>query len=887
MKHYLLVIGIIIICIIQFVFISTPSLYLLTFPKAAHDVKSGAIKDRKTYLENLYDNPPHPAPHPAPPSWTMMEERRWMKTPRKTAAAAVLNGTIYALGGVTRVKNASTATVETFTAAGGGTWVTGTPMRTARFSFGAAAVECKLVVAGGLDNNYNVLASAEVFDPASPGTWTSAASMATQRWGHCVTALGTLVYSIGGWDNNNNVLNSVEAYDITANAWAPVANMTTARTAAAAYALNGKLYVIGGLDINSNPLSSVDVFDPTGKGTWTSVANMTTARAYAAASILNEKLYVMGGCKDIDNKGCTILNSVEAYDITANAWAPVANMTTARYNAAASTLNEKLYVMGGQGNNVLNSVEYYDPPPPPAPPSTADKNLDWLWDTAPKSMLDKIPIAENLSFVWPPPKGSRYRLTAFPYPDTGDSSFWVVRFAKGMSSLLDNTAGQVTFPGWQISIYDPSEPNYNSWQNFLTKDLPNSGISCNAIYVEVTHACYAPPTYKYPTCDDGGYWLYGTAGSGVFWKTCGTKIKDGTKPGQYLVCNNKIDAIFKLWNRAQSSSAEGNKKALEALLKIANLNPSKAPEMKAEDYIMARLKGSGGGLNLMQALRKIIKASHEGKQIPSLTAWRSMELSKAKTSWATWIALSITLVSILLVLGGVCIYTIYLAIKDRKIKKWWASTLIVIGSILGTVLLGYLFTLLEWNIISENMFVGFGYTTLDMALKKSGLDLESFIFATAGLDRNYKNLSKGKYNPIANGFAQTQMFDFDLSYLTSMLDLDSVIMHAQPNKSGSWAVEILDVRNTPAKGKSTLKELIFSLGLCGQPIDSKNKQKMPPLMPPLMQGPLKLTPEIYFGYQPSASCNCNDTNVAKQYADGKGTLKKCVYCKGSLSETVC
>ena len=807
-----------------------------------------------------------------------------------------------------------------------------------------------------------------------------------------------------------------------------------------------------------------------------------------------------------------------------------------------------------------------------------DKNLDWLWNTAPSSMLDKIPIAQNLSFVWPPPKGSRYRLTAFPYPDTGDSSFQVVKFAKGMSSLLDNTAGQVTFPGWQISIYDPLEPNYNSWQAFLTKGINKTGISTTSVYVEVTHACYAPPNYTYPTCDDGGYWLYGTVGSGVFWKTSGTKENGDEKSGQYLICNNKIDAIFKLWNYAKSflsltvmepiapmlearsdnasatangivfvlggspgvstilasvegynpatdkwtekapmgtgrtglaavalddtlyalggttssettntvevftvgtgkwatgtpmntarayfgaavvagkivaaggfdnsgnalSSAEifdpadpgkwttvasmtttryehcivalgplvyaiggcatvfvpqvtlktveaydittntwttvasmtttrtamaaaaiagkiyviggyencfsGTVKSVEmydpatdkwtvvystntprvrlaavalggsiyisggeggedgdsvvydtaevftveenkaqtaiyALLDIAKLDPTKAAEMKAEDYIMARLKGSGGGLNLITALRKIIKSFNKGKQIPSLTAWRSMEPSKAKKSWATWIALSITLVVILLVLMGLCIYTIYLAIKDRKVKKWWVSTLIVLGTILGTILIGNLFVIIEWA-ISENMFMGFGYTTLDMALKKSGLDLESFVFATAGLDKNYNNLSKGKYNAIANGFAQTQMFDFDLSYLTSILGLDSLIMHTQPNKSGSWAVEILDVRNTPAEGKTDLKELIFSLGLCGQPIDAKKPQ----LMPALSQGPLKLTPGVYFGYQPSAPCNCRDTSVAKQYAHGKGALKKCVYCEDSLSETVC
>ena len=499
-----------------------------------------------------------------------------------------------------------------------------------------------------------------------------------------------------------------------------------------------------------------------------------------------------------------------------------------------------------------------------------DKNLDWLWNTAPSSMLEKVPFAENLSFVWPPPKGSRYRLTAFPYPDTGDSTWWLVRFFKGMASLLDNTSGQVTFPGWQISVYDPLEPNYNTWQSFLP-----SGISTKGLWVEVTHACYAPPSKTYPTCDDGGYWLYGTVGSGVFWKTNGP-----AKNSSYLVCNNKIDAMFKLWNNAQK---KGNLGALAEMMVIAKLDPTKVATTKAEDYIFARLNGTGGGNNLMKALKKIIDAAHAGHQIPALTAWRSMEPSHAKSGWATWIGLSLTMIAILLALGGGCCYAVYRAIKDRKVKKWWVSTLTVLGMVGVTALTGFLFVLLEWSVVTENMFERFGYTTLDMALKKSGLDLKSFIFATAGLDREYNSLPKGKYNPIANGLAQTQVFDFDLSFLTSRSGIDSVVMHTQPNKSGSWAVEILDVRNTPAQGAKSLDDLIKTLGLCGQPLDKDT----PANMPSLRQGPLTPTPGVYFGYQPTAPCNCDETAVKRQYDGGKGTLKKCVYCKGSLSETLC
>lgn len=520
------------------------------------------------------------------------------------------------------------------------------------------------------------------------------------------------------------------------------------------------------------------------------------------------------------------------------------------------------------------------------------EDLNWLWETAPKEMLEKFDIAENLSFVWPPPKGSRFKMTAFPYPDVGTSNFWLFQFIKGMQSLLDNTADQVTFPGWQISIYDPMSPNINSWQSYLSENFSDNqlkpfGIQTNPIAMEVTHSCYAPPNKQYPTCDDGGYWLYGTNGSGVFWTSCGQKstTDQSSTTGKCLVANNKIDAIFKLWRYAQKLISEKGDTAKQgnAALKLAILatKGKVTAQSKPEEYITNRLEGTGGGLNLMSALRTVIQASKDGKQIPNITAWRSMEPSNAKSMWFSWLGLTTTLI-VLFIAGIVGLfYAIVKAIINRKSEKWWQPTLLIIGIVVALMIYAVIAWKIEWNVNSENLFETFGYTTLDMALKKSELNVTDFVFSCAGLDKSYNNIQE--YNPITNGFAQTQVFDFDLSYMTSILGIDSVIMHTQPNKSGSWAVEILDVRNTPvdASKVKSLDDLIFKLGLCGQPID-----KVADRMPALLQGPIE-TSSAYFGYVPTAPCNCDESEVSKEYNDGKGKLKKCVFCKDSLSEKLC
>ena len=168
-----------------------------------------------------------------------------------------------------------------------------------------------------------------------------------------------------------------------------------------------------------------------------------------------------------------------------------------------------------------------------------------------------------------------------------------------MASLLNNTADQATFPGWLVSIYDPKDPNNNDYASWLTKNLPwnvDTGPvnQNNGVYVEVTH-CYPPPDYEYPTCDDGGYWLYLTPGSGVFWNT-GNKC---------LVASNKIDAMLKMLNTT-----------------IGKVWLQKQGYKDSLDYLTQTLKNTGGGMSLINAMQKVINAMQNKTQIPTITAFK-------------------------------------------------------------------------------------------------------------------------------------------------------------------------------------------------------------------------------------------------------------------------
>ncbi|XP_067613805.1 kelch-like protein 5 [Eurosta solidaginis] len=90
--------------------------------------------------------------------------------------------------------------------------------------------------------------------------------------------------------------------------------------------------------------------------TFKQLPGMNLPRYHHCVTTLNEKIYAIGGCSD----GFGILGSVEMYSVS-NGWKSVSNMITPRFGACIVAFNHKIYVMGGYNGNKLKSVECYDP----------------------------------------------------------------------------------------------------------------------------------------------------------------------------------------------------------------------------------------------------------------------------------------------------------------------------------------------------------------------------------------------------------------------------------------------------------------------------------------------------------------------------------------------
>ena len=93
---------------------------------------------------------------------------------------------------------------------------------------------------------------------------------------------------------------------------------------------------------------------------WIEKAPMLNIMDEIVTTTLNGKIYLVGG--SIQNTAAPT-NKLQEYDPVTNTWSTKLPMTTARRGHMVITLNNKIYAIGGNvgGNTITNTVEEYDP----------------------------------------------------------------------------------------------------------------------------------------------------------------------------------------------------------------------------------------------------------------------------------------------------------------------------------------------------------------------------------------------------------------------------------------------------------------------------------------------------------------------------------------------
>ena len=238
------------------------------------------------------------------------------------------------------------------------TWTNLDPMPTARMGLGTAVVNGKIYAIGGLNSNLDTLNVNEEYDPTTK-TWTTKTPMPTPRNRFGITVFENKIYVIGGNTGDYTYTRVTEVYDPTNDSWETKTSMPTPREAMDANLVDGKIYVIGGKQRFPNVDFDINqVYDPV-NDSWSSKTSMPIGIDYYASAVINNKIYLIGGG---DNNN---LNQI--YDPQTDTWSNGTSLPVGVDSAAAgSTIgvmaSKRIYVIGGKQNlEGKNFNQIYDP----------------------------------------------------------------------------------------------------------------------------------------------------------------------------------------------------------------------------------------------------------------------------------------------------------------------------------------------------------------------------------------------------------------------------------------------------------------------------------------------------------------------------------------------
>lgn len=225
-------------------------------------------------------------------------------------------------------------------------------MPVGRQNFGmAAASDGGIYVSGGF-------AGDESLDPTSDfwrydikaAVWVRMPDMPSARARHGSAAVGGDVYIVGGEGPNAS---RVFVFDTGKREWRELAaDLPAPRTDLSVEASGSMIYAIGGRTAGG-ATSRVDALDTSGSARWRSVASMPDARAEAAAGTVNGRIHVAGGR---GNDPMRTYSDHVTYDPSANRWARDTPLPLPRLGAAAAGVGGRLVVAGGSGGSGVFSI---------------------------------------------------------------------------------------------------------------------------------------------------------------------------------------------------------------------------------------------------------------------------------------------------------------------------------------------------------------------------------------------------------------------------------------------------------------------------------------------------------------------------------------------------
>lgn len=279
-----------------------------------------------------------------------------MNTPRVQFGTAVVNGKIYAIGGISDLNLNVTSSVEEYDPIKDN-WVTkkNIPIP-AMFNYSVNVVDGKIYVIGGSSGPF-----VQIYDPKTD-EWELKENMPTSRMNFCTEVVNGRIYAISGIGAQNFEMTSVvEEYDPVNDKWTRKSDMPAPpRECFCSVVFNNRIYIFGGCNTPAGanwgtPIPEVLEYNPV-TDIWTLKSNMPTPRIGAGAVLVDNKIYTIAGFNGVG----TLYTTVEIYDPINDSWTKGVDVLNARSFPCCSAVNGKIYVLGGYDGAIMTNVEEYD-----------------------------------------------------------------------------------------------------------------------------------------------------------------------------------------------------------------------------------------------------------------------------------------------------------------------------------------------------------------------------------------------------------------------------------------------------------------------------------------------------------------------------------------------
>jgi hypothetical protein len=333
-------------------------------------------------------------------------------------------------------------------------WTAKAPMPTARSQLGVAVVNGKIYAIGGINSSFGIVGINERYDPES-NAWDALAPMPTPRAQFGIAVFQNKIYVIGGvvgispYFQNDAMGISVmtganEVYDTATDTWETKDPMPTERGVMQANTVDDKIYLSGGFGGLTHPgfLNCTEVYDPA-TDSWTTMASMPIFQEEFSSAVLDSKIFFISDKVQIFNpksnqwttgtsppkavfqgaaaattgimapkriyflQGGKGLNQI--YNPDNDSWttgAPMPNPNLNRLQLAVAVVNDTLYALGGSNTNdpgALNILALNDQYTPvgygtlPEATSTSSPILSPL--PSPSEQPELFPTAYSMGIV--------------------------------------------------------------------------------------------------------------------------------------------------------------------------------------------------------------------------------------------------------------------------------------------------------------------------------------------------------------------------------------------------------------------------------------------------------------------------------------------------------